>query len=307
LFLEEKIPVGIIFQSKFVYLPLATVAGLMAISAAQADVVNLTPSSDAMIFGTSAGADTGNASGQGPGLFAGADGSGNIKRSMLEFNFSSIPSNATITSVTLTLYLGQIAGSSGGTQTVTNALDRQFGLYDILQPCTEGTSGSPTSSNIGGSGQGYTRVNGDVTWDYANYNSNSALASVWGTVASPIHGGNFSSTESDLLDVPIGYLLANDAPFSWSSAGMASDVQAWINGTQENDGWLLKSDNLEGMKQSFLGFWSKDGAVAVGDMDLTPTLTVTFTVPEPASLLVILAAVPMVLRRRHRGVPASVT
>jgi hypothetical protein len=268
----------------------------------KADVVNLTPSNDAMIFGTSAGADTGNASGMGPALFAGADGSSNIKRSMLEFNFSSIPSNATITSATLTLYLGQVAGSSGGTGTVSNAFDRQFGLYDLLQPWTEGASGSPTSNNIGGSGQGYPRVNGDVTWDYANYNSTPALATVWGSTASPIHGGNYSSTEKALLDVPVGYSLANNAPFSWSSAGMAADVQGWVNGTLQNDGWMLKSDNLEGTRTSFLGFWTKDGAVAVGNTGLTPTLSVTFTVPEPASGVLLLAATPLVLLRRRRKV-----
>ena len=172
-----------------------------------------------MIFGTSAGADTGNASGQGPAFFAGADGSGNVTRSLIEFNgFDFSRQNATITSVTMKRYLAQIAGSSGSTQTVTNALDRKFGLYAMAQPWTEGTSGAGTS-NVGGSGQGFARVNGDVTWDYANFNSNAALATLWNASGTALHGGNFSSTESALLDVGIGASLSNNEAFSWKFGG----------------------------------------------------------------------------------------
>lgn len=294
------------FRNKWPIVIAAACGAWLIVPAARADLtVSFTPSSDAMIFGTSTGGDTGNASGMGPALFAGADGQGNIKRSMLEFNVSSIPAGATITSATLTLYLGQVAGSSGSNGTVSNTMDRQFGLYDLLQSWTEGTSGSPTSSNIGGSGQGYAHVNGDVTWTDASYNSNASLAIAWGATAAgstttPLLGGNFSTTESALLDVPVGYSLVNDAAFSWSSAGMAADVQGWLDGTLQNDGWLLRSDNLEAMHTSFLGFWSKDGAAAVGNSALTPTLTVTYTVPEPASLLLLAAAPLLLVRRRDR-------
>ena len=59
---------------------------------------------DSMIFGTVAGIDTGNASGKGPALFAGADGQGNMKRSLIEFDIgaANIPLGATITGVTMT-------------------------------------------------------------------------------------------------------------------------------------------------------------------------------------------------------------
>ena len=64
----------------------AAAVGLTA-AASPAVTVTLNPVKDAMIFGTSATVDTGNASGHGPALFAGADGSSNKKRSLVQFDF----------------------------------------------------------------------------------------------------------------------------------------------------------------------------------------------------------------------------
>jgi hypothetical protein len=273
----------------------------------RADVIALGASKDAMIFGTSAGVDTGNASGKGPALFAGADGSSNRKRSMLAFDVSSIPAGATITSVTMTLTLAQIAGSGGGSSSGGTYPTRTYGLYDLLQDWGEGNSGSPTSSSVGGTGQGYTRVNGDSTWDYAFYNSNPALAVTWDLGGTDLHGGNFSATES-AASTFTSFTVGN--PYTWSSAGMVADVQAWVNGTTPNDGWLLKSDNLESSPTSFLGFWSKDGAAANNNAAWAPSLTVTYTVgaPEPMSVLLLAGGLPWLLgrRRTNGGNPSEV-
>src|SRR5262245_63685118 len=100
-----------------------------------ATVVTVGAAQDSMIVGTSAGADTGNASGKGPALFAGADGSSNKKRSLLMFDVASagIPADATITSVTLSLWLGQVAGSGGGQGGGTPISPRIFNVYRLLQ------------------------------------------------------------------------------------------------------------------------------------------------------------------------------
>src|SRR5262249_35743849 len=81
---------------------------------ASATVANFNPSKDAMVFATSTGSDTGNASGKGPGMFAGADGNSSKKRTLIQFNLASIPTTATVDKVTLNLIVGQIAGSGGG-------------------------------------------------------------------------------------------------------------------------------------------------------------------------------------------------
>ena len=85
--------------------------GLMVSTASvHADTVSINAFKDATIFGTSAGADTGNASGLGPGLFTGADSQLNIKRSLLQFDLAAagIPAGSTIDNVTLSLSIGQV-------------------------------------------------------------------------------------------------------------------------------------------------------------------------------------------------------
>jgi hypothetical protein len=269
----------------------------MGAAAARADVLTVGASQDAMIFATSAGVDTGKASGKGPALFAGADGSSNKKRSLIEFNVSAIPANATITNATVTLYLAQVAGSGGGSGfsgTLT------LSLYDLLQSWSEGNSGSPTSASVGGTGQGYAEQNGDSTWTDATYNSNPSLAVPWATP-----GGSFASTASASNTATASAL---NTPYTWSSTQLAADVQSWVSGTTPNDGWELIS-NLETTPTSFLGFWSKDGAAANNNPAIAPSLSITYTVPapEPTTLgLLAVGAMGMMARRRRNTVGEQV-
>jgi hypothetical protein len=221
-------------------------------------------SHDAMIFATSMGVDTGNASGMGPAMFAGADGGSSMKRSLVTFDLAqaSIPSNATIDSVEMDLIVGQIAGSGMGGNGGAYP-SRTIRVYHLTTAWNEGSSGSPTSTGIGGTGQGYTILTGDTSWHYTNYSG-----STWTT-----SGGDYNATE-----------IANTtltAPFSvgqtshWSSAGMVSDVQSWLSTPSGYHGWLIKSD-LETMPTSFLGWWTKDGAAANSNSALAPVLLVTW-------------------------------
>ena len=274
-----------------------TSAALIGVASfANATTVTVGASKDAMMFGTSAGADTNNASGKGPAMFAGADGSSNIKRSEIEFDLSSISSNAVVTNVTMTLFLAQVAGSgmTGG----GNLGPRIFSLYDFQQDWGEGNSGSPTTAGVGGTGQGYPEQNGDSTWDYAFYNSNPALAVKWNLNGTNLHGGNFSSTASATSTFNNPFTVNN--PYTWSSAGMVADVQNWIDGTAPDYGWLLKSDNLEATPTSFLGFWTKDGAAANNNPAIAPELTITYSTPEPAGFAMLFVVAPALLWRRRK-------
>lgn len=253
---------------------------------------------DSVIFGTSAGADTGNASGKGPALFVGADGSGNRKRSLIEFDIASagIPADATINSVTLTLYLAQVGGAGGGGGGGGTYPSRTIRLFDLLQDWGEGNSGSPTSPGVGGAGQGYPRVAGDSTWDYAFYDPANPAAGTWNANGTHLHGGNFAAVQS--ASSTFTSFATLNAPFTWSSAGMAADVKNWVSGTTPNDGWLIQSD-LEGSPTSFLAFWSKDGAAANNNPAIAPSLTIDYSVPEPAGVLVAACGTLILVVRRR--------
>jgi hypothetical protein len=221
-------------------------------------------SHDAMIFATSSGVDTGNASGMGPGMFAGADGGSGRKRSLVTFNLAqaNIPSNATIDSVEMDLVIGQIAGSGGG-GTGGNYPSRTIRVYHLNTNWNEGTSGSPTSTGIGGTGQGYAILSGDTSWHYTNYRG-----STWTT-----SGGDFNATEIASATFTSPFSVGQTTP--WSSAGMVNDVQSWLSTPSGYHGWLIKSD-LETSPTSFLGWWTKDGAAANSNSALAPVLLVTW-------------------------------
>jgi hypothetical protein len=222
---------------------------------------------DAMIFGTSAGADTGNASGKGPAMFAGADGGSNRKRSLITFDLSSasIPSNATIVSATMTLVVAQIAGS-GGQHGLPDYPDRTLSVFHLTQDWGEGNSGSPTSMSVGGSGQGYAIGTGDSSWDYTFYSTSS-----WTTA-----GGDFNSTA--LASVTFHEPFSLGQQLSWSTSAMATEVHNWLSTPTGYHGWEITS-NLETDPTSFLGFWTKDGAAANSNSALAPVLTIVYSVP----------------------------
>ncbi|HZZ44675.1 MAG TPA: hypothetical protein VFE58_17195 [Tepidisphaeraceae bacterium] len=286
---------------------LALVAMMPVAAARGAITTTVSTLKDAMIFGKPAGGDTGNASGVAGNVFAGADGSGNIKRSLLQFNLSSIPAYATITSVSMSLTIGNVAGSGGGSSPDSPLNNRTFGLYDLLQNWGEGPGGlSPGQSagNLGGTGQGTPASNGDSTWDYAFYNTDPSLAVKWNNGTTNIEGGNFANTPSNdtTFTADSTHPFAAGQTLTWqSTAGMIADVQNWVDGTNPNFGWLLKSENLESTPTSFLGFWTKEGAAATGNAATAPMLTITYSVPEPSTFLLSAIVFPFLTRRMKRG------
>ena len=179
-----------------------------------------------------------------------------------------MPANATITSVSLSLVLGQVAGGGlgGGDQT-----PRTIRLFDVTTDWkggTNGTAGFP-GPGFGGTGQGFAPNPGDVTWNFASFNT-----VPWAT---PGGGGDFASTES--ADTVVSQNL--DTSYVWgSTAQMVSDVQGWLDGTLPNFGWLLKSDS-EGVPTTFRAFFTREGAIEQGVPQFAPELAVSFSVPVP--------------------------
>ena len=193
--------------------------------------VDLSPSQDNSIF-----SESNNSNGLGR-LFSGQNSMGNNRRCLMQFDFSSIPSNAIISSVTLTLNVNQVSSTTTDT----------FSLHRLTTPWGEGTSFS-------NGGAGSAAVAPDATWSDAMLGT-----STWNTL-----GGDFitSATQSLAMDNTTG-----DKVFNTTST-LVDDVQNWIDGTNANNGWILIGDETE--SNTTRRFGSKDQGSA-------PVLSITYT------------------------------
>jgi hypothetical protein len=260
-------------------IPVLAVCALTTL--ATATPTPFTPTDDAMIFATSSGVDTGSANGRGPGMFAGADGQRNIKRSLIKFDLSSVSQHATL--VELDLVIGQIAGSGGmgpGCGTSCTPPSRTFSLYAVTSSWNEGQTGATACggglcASIGGTGQGwpYTPCNcDDVTWRYTDFKSVGAMQ--WTNAPSNQDYG------SALLSVTFNNFLNNATEAFVGSASSGSDflaaVNNWIDHPSQNNGLEIRAPSLEGTATSFIGWWTKDGATANSNSALSPVLDLTF-------------------------------
>jgi hypothetical protein len=227
-----------------------------------------------------------------PGIFAGTDSGTLFKYGLMTFNVSTIPSGATITGVTLDLYIGMVAGSSGGSVTDFGPL-RTISLYDESQAwgASSNASGASTFSGHGG---GSAANVGDATWNYASYNSMSSLATAWSS-GSP---ANITSN-SVALATTSGIEGTTSAEVQWSSAALTTEVQGWVNNPTSNNGLVVvNADSTDA--QTFLAFWGAQGA-ANAHNGLAPDLAITYVVPEPLSLSLVVFGMPILLCRRRRG------
>jgi hypothetical protein len=200
----------------------------------------LSPIKDNSIYSESGS--TSNALGN---LYAGLDGTGNIRRSLLAFDIASnVPAGVTIQAVQVTL-----------TQMTSAASANNMSLYALGQDWGEGTS------NGGSSGAPATP--NDATWTQRFYN---AVTPVNWTNS----GGTFAASASATTSV--GTTLGN---YSWTSAQMISDVQAWLNNPSMNFGWALLADESAG-NGTLRSFGSRESTVGQ-----QPQLQLTYAAAPP--------------------------
>lgn len=204
------------------------------------------------------------ANGSGSFLFAGQTGGNGDRRALIEFDFSAIPAGAQITAVELTLHLSRESFQNPGATSVS--------LHTATSDWAAGASDA-----AGGEGSGAPAANGEATWSDNFFGS-----SMWNTP-----GGDFTASASASTAVDnVGF-------YTWSSDGLVSDVQAWIDGSADNHGWFLigGSNSLDARR-----FDSSENANAA----FRPVLSVSY-VPTPGALatggLVLLGAA----RRRRRA------
>jgi PEP-CTERM motif len=228
-----------------------------------------------------------------PGIFVGTDSNSSFKYGLMAFNVSAIPAGATITGVTLDLYIGMVAGSGGG-MVVNSGTPRTISLYDESQAWGASTN-EVGSTSFGGHGQGFAANPGDATWLDASFNSNSSLATAWSS-GMP---ANITSSSSALATTS-GIPGTTSAEVQWSSTALATEVQGWVNNPTTNNGLVLVNSN-SGSAQSFLAFWGAQGAANAAN-GFAPDLAITYSVPEPTTFALLgIAGAGLLLRRQRRA------
>ncbi len=153
---------------------------------------------------------TGNSNGAGQSIIVGRTFTGLLRRGLISFDLSSLPIGITILNATLEM---NVSFGQGGS--------RAFTAHRLLKDWGEGlvdTKGSGDDRE----GQGAPAGDGDATW-----NSNHHNQSTWDTA-----GGDFSVTASGSGTVNTGTIRIN-------GAGMRDDIQAWVDGTATNNGWII--------------------------------------------------------------------
>lgn len=226
--------------------PLALGLGILLVAGgAEADTVTLQASKDNTLFEDPTGSLS---NGAGDFFYGGRTNSNDtIRRGLVAFDVAGqIPAGSTINSVTLTLYLSRV---KNGTY--------DFTLNRVLADWGEGAS----NSTVDGGGQGAPAQSGDATWLHRFYPS-----TLW---ASP--GGDFAGTASATTSIPNTL-----GAYSWSSAGMAADVQGWLDNPGTNFGWTVRSATAEATKRTARRFDSRENPVPAQ----RPMLQVDYTPAE---------------------------
>ncbi len=207
------------------------------------DTLTLVPSKDNTLYEDATGS-LSNGAGAIVAGRTGGMGGGLIRRAVMHFDIASvIPAGATINSVTLTL---NVAAQP------PMALPRDFTLHRLEADWGEGTSlASPP-------GPGAAATPDDATWVHTFFDI--LDTSLWASA-----GGDFNPTAS------ASQTVSGVGLHTWSTAQMATDVQAWLDTPSANFGWALKIDD-ETQSVTARIFDSRE----TPDPVLRPVLTVDF-------------------------------
>ncbi len=222
--------------------------GVLVATAALADDVSLTPFKDNTLYESPLG-DLSN--GRGQHVFAGASGTSEDRRALLAFDVAAaIPAGSRIDGATLRLHMSRtISGPFA------------VSVHRVLADWGEGESDAAGAEGAGGEAQA-----NDATWLHTFFDQ-----SFWHTP-----GGDFDPAGRAMTIVgDIGF-------YSWSSPGLVSDVQAWLDSPQTNLGWLLLGGD-EGELSTSKRFDSRDHL----DPLLRPMLTIQYTIPEPSVIVLV--------------------
>ncbi len=222
-------------------------------SFSQTTTIDFYPEKDNSMFSESIN----NSDGAGLYIFAGKTTQTTIslRRGLVKFNISSLPSNAIIENASLQL---AVMRSSGNTTT-----PHSFAIHKVLQNWGEGTS---SSLGTGAAAQGT-----DATWKYSLFN----FLTQWTTL-----GGNFVATASASASVSYSDFPVNFGV--WTGTQLNNDVSAWLSNPNSNFGWtIIGQENVSG---SAKGFGSREQSGPF--LAYRPKLTITYSLPVEEKILI---------------------
>ncbi|QDV83740.1 Ig-like domain-containing protein [Planctomycetes bacterium TBK1r] len=215
----------------------------VTVTVGQAQTATLTPFKDTTLYEDPNG---GNANGSGQYFFAGrtAEPGNSLRRGLVAFDAASnIPAGATITDVTLQLFMSR---------TIVQPYD--VSLHRVTSDWNEG---STDQTGEEGGAHVTAPAPGDATWIHSEFPS-----AFWNTP-----GGDFDPTR--LATTSVGDTREY---FYWNSAELAASVQDWVDNPSQNFGWMLIGDETVISAKRFDSSESPDPATR-------PTLLVTYIMP----------------------------
>jgi spore coat protein A len=233
-------------HARLVVSSLVSICLTLVAGSAAAIVVTVAPSQDTSIFSE----DGSLSNGAGDHLFAGrtkgTDGT-DLRRGLLAFDVAgSVPAGSTINNVTLTLFVSR---ERTGDETVS--------LHRVQAAWGEGTSHAAEEE-----GRGATATTNDATWTHR----------LWPGTTWTSNGGDFVAGAS--ASATVGN---QNNYFSWSSAGMAADVQSWLITPAGNFGWILIGNEVG--TRVVKRFDSRENTIA----SQRPELEIDFAPPAAAT------------------------
>jgi len=217
-----------------------------------AEVVELLPDQDNTLYEDAEGAVS---NGAGKGLFfgkVGPDGDELLRRALVRFDLSAIPSNAVINSVEVSFVINQVPQNGASADLATlHPADKDWG---------EGAS-----NPFGAEGQGAAAQSGDATWLHTFYDN------VFWT--NP--GGDYQP----LASATAAFGTGNPEVLTFSSSPeLLADVKSWIVNPASNHGWVLRGDEIR--SQNARRVASRECPADPGCFENPPKLTIDYTIPS---------------------------